>query len=137
MARKLEELHVYNRAVRGHMAVSALIKLSTFRNERKLIEQLADAADSVPSNIGEGFGRSDAQFILFLEYARGSANEVRTHLISACHRGCITEATQEAMDIRYAIIGRMLTRLIQHLRRKNTKPPENSKSRKQKPPPTH
>ncbi len=119
MAKKLEELLVYQKAVQAGDAISALLKLPGFRNEWKLTGQLGDAADSVQSNIAEGFGRSNRQFMQFLDYARGSANEVRAHLATAGGRGCITSKSQRVMDERYEVIGKMLTRLIQYLRRRN------------------
>ena len=119
MATKLEELLVYQKAVRAGDAISALLKLPGFRNEWKLSGQLGDASDSVPSNIAEGFGRSNRLFMQFLDYARGSANEVRAHLATARGRGCITARTHRMMDERYEVIGRMLTRLIQYLRRRD------------------
>ena len=116
MAKNLEELLVYQRARRAGDAISALLRLPTFRKEFKLTGQLGDASDSVSSNIAEGFGRSKPQFALFLDYARGSANEVRAHLATARGRRCITNTTCQEMDRRYEIIGKMLTRLIQYLR---------------------
>jgi four helix bundle protein len=122
MAKALEELLVYQKAVRAGDAISALLKLPNFRNEWKLSGQLGDASDSVPSNIAEGFGRSNRQFMQFLDYARGSANEVRAHLATARGRGCITSNTQRVMNQRYDVIGKMLTRLIQYLRRRDDGP---------------
>jgi four helix bundle protein len=119
MAKKLDELLVYQKAVQAGDAISALLKLRSFRNEWKLSGQLGDASDSVPSNVAEGFGRSNRQFMRFLDYARGSANEVRAHLATARGRGCITSKTQREMDQRYEVIGKMLTRLIQYLRRRD------------------
>ncbi len=117
VAKDLEELHVYHEAVRAGDAISALLKLPAFRNEVKLIGQLGDASDSVSSNIAEGFGRSKRQFAQFLDYARGSANEVRAHLATARGRHCITPTTYQEINNRYEVIGKMLTRLIQYLQR--------------------
>jgi four helix bundle protein len=115
-ARNLQELRVHSRAVAAGEAVSAILKGAAFRKEFKLTTQLGDAAASVPSNIAEGFGRSPRQFAQYLEYARGSANETRTHLTTALGRDCITESTCHDISRQYEVIGRMLTRLIQYLR---------------------
>src|SRR4029453_11511102 len=96
---------------------SALLRLPGWRNQRKLSEQLAESSDSVGSNISEGFGQSDPQFKRYLEYARGSANETRTHLASALGHRCITAWTFQEMSRRYEITGKMLTKLIQYLER--------------------
>jgi four helix bundle protein len=105
--------------MKANRAISALLRLNSFRNQRKLIEQLGDAADSVPSNIGEGFGRSNRELRKFLIYARASANEVRVHLTTAETRRCIRPTTFQDLDHRYVVIGRMLTKFIQYLDRQH------------------
>ena len=97
MAKNLEEMRVYQHSTRAAVAISALLKLPGFRSQFKLSSQLGDASDSVSSNIAEGFGRSNAQFAKFLDYARGND-------------------TYQRMNRRYEAIGKMLTRLIQYLR---------------------
>ena len=122
MAKNLEELRVYQHSTRAADAISALLKLPGFRDQFKLASQLGDASDSVSSNIAEGFGRSNAQFAQFLDYARGSANEVRAHLTTAQGRRCITLHTYQQMNRRYEVIGKMLTCLIQYLRGRDDRP---------------
>jgi four helix bundle protein len=130
MAKKLEELRVYQRSSRDSLAISALLRLPPWRDQRKLSEQLGESSDSVPSNISEGFGRSRSDFRRFLEYSRGSANEVRTHLATALGRRCITAPTFRVMDRRDEITGRMLTRFIQYLRRSSKRhKPSNRRKR--------
>jgi four helix bundle protein len=51
IAKNLDELRVYQQALRASDAISALLRLPTFSREFKLSSQLGDAADSVPSNI--------------------------------------------------------------------------------------
>ena len=47
----------------------------------KFRDQIRDASDSAQRNIAEGFGRfSPAQFVQFLDIARGSAQETKTLL---------------------------------------------------------
>ena len=51
------------------------------RLPRKLREQLVDAAGSVPANIAEGYYRNrPRQFVLFIDYARGSLGEAEARL---------------------------------------------------------
>ena len=123
MAKNLEEMRVYQHSTRAADAISALLKLPGFRYQFKLASQLGDASDSVSSNIAEGFGQSNAQFAKFLDYARGSANEVRAHLATAHGRRCITLDAYQRINRRYEIIGKMLTCLIQYLRRRDDRPP--------------
>ena len=118
IAKTIDDLQVYQKALVGSVAVSALLKNPRLRKDYKLSDQLADAADSVCSNISEGFGQqSDRKFAQYLFIARGSANEVHTHVRAACHRGYITDEEVEGVNPTYVEIGKMLTRLIQYLRK--------------------
>lgn len=66
----------------------------TFPPEEKyvLVPQLRRAAISVTANLAEGFGRfSYQEHIQFCRHARGSAMEVRDHLMTALDAGYITE----------------------------------------------
>ena len=118
IAKTLDDLLVYQKALAGSVAVSALLKNPRLRKDYKLSDQLADAADSVCSNTSEGFGQqSDRKFAQYLFVARGSANEVRTHVRVARHRGYITDEEVGGVNPTYVEIGKMLTRLIQYLRK--------------------
>jgi four helix bundle protein len=118
IAKTLIDLQVYQKALVGSFAVSALLKHPQLRKDYKLSEQLGAAADSVCSNISEGFGQqSDRKFALYLFIARGSANEVRTHLIAAHNRDHISSEELSEVSRTYDEIGKMLTRFIQYLRR--------------------
>jgi four helix bundle protein len=67
MAKKLEELTVYQEASEWWVAVTALLDRAAFRNDRKLRDQIADANDSITSNISEGFEQpSDRAFARYL-----------------------------------------------------------------------
>src|SRR3954464_14613628 len=98
-AKNLDELLVYQKALTGARAVSALLNCPGLRNDYKLRNQLSDASDSTCSNISEGFGQqSDRKFAQFLYYAKGSAYEVRTRLYLALQKGYITEEQRATAD---------------------------------------
>jgi four helix bundle protein len=116
-ARNLDELQVYQKALRGASAVSALLNCPGLRSDYRLRGQLSDASDSTCSNISEGFGQSDRRFAQFLYYAKGSANEVRTRLVLARQKGHISDAQRAEPDGIFEEVLKMLTRLIQYLER--------------------
>jgi four helix bundle protein len=65
-----------------------------------LMQQLRRAASSITANIAEGFGRySFKENIQFCRQSRGSAYEVRDHLITATDQGYIAPATREPIDL--------------------------------------
>ena len=84
MARKLEELPIYAKAVAFWSAVNATLDSSRLRRDRRLHEQISDANDSITSNMVEGFEQgSDRAFANFLTHSKGSLAEVLTRLKQA------------------------------------------------------
>ena len=90
------------------------------RDERfGLISQIRRAAVSVPANIAEGAARqSDKEFAYFLSNAQGSASEVETELIIAHKLGYLSETAFYALRSSIDRIGRLITGLLQHLKRR-------------------
>ena len=73
----------------------------TFPAEEKyvLVPQLRRAAISVTANLAEGFGRySYQEHVQFCRHSRGSAMEVRDHLIAALDAGYLTQERWEELD---------------------------------------
>jgi four helix bundle protein len=57
-------------------------------NDLRFRSQLSEAVASVTGNIAEGFGRrSHADFARFIDYARGSLNEITERLEDGLARG--------------------------------------------------
>jgi four helix bundle protein len=77
-------------------------------------DQLRRAADSVPANIAEGYGRGlGPDFARFLNVAAGSAADVEGHLRVAVNAGRLSEA--EAVDV--TALARRVRALIRGLAR--------------------
>ncbi len=84
-----------------------------FAHDFKLRDQIHGAAGSVMHNIAEGFDAgSDAEFILFLKYARRSASEIQSEIylaldrkyVDECHFRNVYDKATEAKKIINALI---------------------------------
>ena len=82
-----EDLEVWKRACRLAVEICSLVRNS---KEYALRDQMSRAVVSIASNIAEGAERgSNAEFIRFLNIAKGSAAELRTQLYIASKLGTI------------------------------------------------
>ena len=80
-----------------------------------LISQIRRAAVSVPSNIAEGHARPTADFVRFLNIARGSLSEVET-LLEISRRLKFTTNISDALR-QAEETGRIINGLIRSLRK--------------------
>ena len=116
IARTLDELLVYRKAMNACVAVSAILERPKVRADWELRNQLAAASAGVAANIAEGFGQqSDRMFARYLYIARGASHEVRCHLAVARGRQYMTEEETAELCDKYEEIARMLTGLIKYL----------------------
>ncbi len=118
MAKKVDELPVYQRARQLWVAVNAILDRSGFGKDRKLREQIGDANDSVPSNISEGFQQpTDKAFVRYLFDAKASAAEVLERLDQARRKRYISADECAAATALGEEVGRMLGGFIKYLSR--------------------
>ena len=116
MAKCVEELQVWQRAERLAREVFAATEEQGFRRHPRLVEQLNESADSVLCNLAEGFGQNtDRGFARFVAIARGSCNELRSHLAIAAIRRCISDDRRAALHQAADELSRMLTGLERYL----------------------
>jgi four helix bundle protein len=116
IARSLEELLVYGKALKACNDISALVERPNVRRDCDLSHQLTSSAGSIPANIAEGFGQqTDRQFARYLYFARGSSQEIRAHLAVARGRNYLTDSELRELSDKYEEIARMLTGLIKYL----------------------
>jgi four helix bundle protein len=81
----------------------------------KRTDQLVRSAISIPSNIAEGCGRGTVpEFRRFLIYARGSAQELRTHLEITRRVDRALEQQVRRLESRVALVIKMIGRLYDH-----------------------
>ena len=85
-----------------------------------LLAQMRRSAVSVASNIAEGAGRTGrAEYIRFLNIARGSLTELETQIFITSELQMIDSDLHLAEDV--AEVGRLLTTLIQKLREQQSR----------------
>ena len=120
VAVRVEDLLVYQRSQRAAAEISAITSRLEFAGDWELRRQLRAASGRIPSHIAEGFGqKTDRHFAHYLYIARGTTQEIRSHLSVAGARHYITELERSAHSDRYDEIARMLTGLIRHLERED------------------
>jgi four helix bundle protein len=122
IARSLDELAVYQKALVACDEISALVERPKLSSDCELRRQLTSAAGSIPANIAEGFGQqTDRQFVRYLCFARGSSKELRAHLAVALGRNYLTPFEAQALSDNFEEIAKMLTGLIKYLRKSDRK----------------
>ena len=125
VARRFEDLIVWQLAVRIRDRVYALTETGAASRDFKFRDQIRDSASSVPSNISEGFLLySPPQFARQLNIAKGSLGETQNHLLHGKEKKYFSE--DEFIDL-WRLTCRALkaaNRLHAYLRRcGRTKPP--------------
>jgi four helix bundle protein len=113
MAKKVEDLMVWQRAIQMNVAVHKLTESFPRQEMYGLTSQLRRAAVSVASNIAEGRGRlNNGEFRQFLGMAQGSNYEVQTQLVIAKEFGFGDGSRLERAQKLNDEVGRMLTSFI-------------------------
>ena len=104
-----EQLEVWQRSV----ALSAEVyQVMADSRDYGFRDQITRSGLSIPSNIAEGMERQTvADKVKFLDYARGSAGELRTQAIVGAKAGLITQET----TTRWVEEGHQISAMIQGL----------------------
>lgn len=90
---------------------------------RWLAQQMMKSAESVPSNIAEGFERqSNGDFVRFLRIAKASLGELDNHLIYARRRDLIGEQEHDRLAQQSLRVRKMLSKLTSYLLKAKSKP---------------
>lgn len=115
-AKRFEDLEVWQRAKDLTNLIYKHSTDGTFSRDFGLRDQMRRAAVSIMSNIAEGFeSQTQAMFIKYLAYAKGSAGELRAQLYIARDQGYITEEDFNTMFSTAEISSKQLSRFIQYL----------------------
>jgi four helix bundle protein len=122
VAKTVEELLVYQKALAAAREVSVLLDRPAFQRDRDLGGQMNRASIRVASDISEGFEqKTDRHFAKYLYDSRGGTREIRTQLRIAVSRKYIAEGDERRVGAMYTEIGKMLSGLICHLERDDWK----------------
>jgi four helix bundle protein len=116
MAKNLDDILVYQKAMKASEAVSAILKRQSFSKDLNLKGQLSRSSSRVGPLIGEGFGQlTDRHVAVYLGRARGSSLETIGHLRESLVKEFITRSEHAQLIDMYDHIGRMLTKWINYL----------------------
>jgi four helix bundle protein len=79
-----EDLFIWQKAVEFAKEIYLITEKKGLKNDFGLKGQMRDSSVSISSNIAEGFERrSRKEYLNFLNYAKGSAGEIRSQLYVA------------------------------------------------------
>lgn len=114
----VEDLQVFQRA--SLLVVAVLAITGRLAVDAWLRHQLDSSAESIASNIAEGFSQlTDRAFARYLAIAAGSAEELRVHLHVARATGLIGDGQAIELAGEARQIANMLKALIRYLHRSN------------------
>ena len=115
MSSNFENLDVWKRSCRLSVDLWQLLKGC---KERWIRDQILRSALSIPSNIAEGCERSsEADFKRFLNFAKGSAAELRTQIYIALEAGIIDKQQAVQFIDELKAVTKMIQALINSLSR--------------------
>jgi four helix bundle protein len=82
-----------------------------------LKDQMRRSTISIPAIIAEGFERDgNKEFIKFLSIAKGSAGELRSHLLLALDQGYLSNSDYEPIEILLLETSRLIGGLMNYLK---------------------
>lgn len=120
---RFEDLQAWQLARVVTRKVYAFSRDGAFSRDFGLRDQMRRAAVSILSNIAEGFERhAGKSFHQFLVIANGSTAELRAQLYVALDQGYISQDQFDDCRTDTIRIGKMLTSLMQYLRRASSEP---------------
>lgn len=115
MAKEFEKFEVYVLAINLTKEIYKLLNQEVFSKEFELSNQLKRAVLSITNNIAEGCEyNSNAQFIRYLKYSKGSCGEVR-NMLNVCSEIFGVETTKLTDDCK--IVSAQLSKFIDYLSR--------------------
>jgi four helix bundle protein len=119
MHQALENLEVYRLAEKLSDDVWAVVVAWDYFARNTVGKQLVEAADSIASNISEGYGRfSYKENIRFCYYSRGSLFETKNWLRRAKNRSLINSDVDNVFSADLDLLGKKLNAYINSIKKK-------------------
>jgi len=119
--KSFEEIDAWRNARKLTRSIYTLTKKGEFGRDFGLRDQIRRAAVSIMGNIAEGFeSYSLGVFIRYLDIAKGSAGEVRSHLYVALDQAYLSESDFNSLYNISRKISSQLANLRKHLKYKNS-----------------
>ena len=110
--RKFTEIKAWRLGRELARDVYAMTNVGAFAKDFGFRDQIQRAVVSINSNIAEGFERdSNPEFVKFLGYAKGSAGEALSQLITAHDIGYVNDDSYERLTQKLELVSVMLARL--------------------------
>lgn len=116
--RRFEDLQIWQLGREIVRGVYRAAQTQPLRNDMAFANQMKRAAVGICANIAEGFERGTRkQYIEFVYIAKGSAGELRSHVILAHDVGLIGEEARSWLLDRCERCSRMLAMYLRHLKK--------------------
>jgi four helix bundle protein len=115
--KSFDEIIAWQKARELCKEIYKVTSFDTFKRDYNLVDQTRRSAVSVMANIAEGYERrGDKEFIRFLNIAKGSLGELKSHLFIAFDLEYIGEKVQAKLFEIITEIGRLISGLIGYLK---------------------
>ena len=119
MAIEFENFEVYKLSSNLTVEIYKLLKNEKLRHEFEFVNQTKRAIFSVTNNIAEGSEyNSNAQFVRFLKYSKGSCGEVR-NMLNLCRLLFDIDTTTLILDCK--VVSTQLSKFIDYLEKTDNK----------------
>ena len=113
---RFEDIEGWKKGRELRKAVYGCSKRGEFAKDFSLKDQIRRAAQSVTSNIAEGFERGgNREFIQFLSDAKGSCGEVRDQLYTALDENYVSQAEFNQLSNLALETSRLISGLMKYL----------------------
>ncbi|MFA7298429.1 MAG: four helix bundle protein [Candidatus Absconditabacterales bacterium] len=113
---QFEDMEIWKDAIQLSTLIYQITNHSEFKKDFGLRDQIRRAANSVSSNIVEGFERqNNNEFIRFLKIAKGSCGEVRNQIYIALNVGYLEQSNFETSKNTSLILSKKISGFIKYL----------------------